>query len=134
MTAVSPTPNVEAAISTVLIDGGMRAYSSLPKRDPVYPLVIVSRAGGGSAVRERLDAARIQIEGWGDDKSAALAAVTQGRVLIYAAEGTRVDEFDCFITGVEDEVLNQWLPDPPTGKPRYISTLRVFSHEAVGGS
>lgn len=131
-------PNVEAAVNAVLAAAGLRAYSSSPKRSPVFPHVVTMRLGGTPAERHALDAPRIQVEVWGDrdtSKSAVLDYATAAWLALQEAEGTTVelagDEDPVFIAAVNPEIGLQWLPDPPTGRPRYIFSLRVYARRSV---
>lgn len=137
MTEILETPNIEAALNLLLVDAGIEAHSSLPK-EPTYPLIVTERLGGVPPVPQALDAARVQLMAWGNNKTDALATVKSARTEIYRAEGQTLEipgeEGECFVTGVEDESVNLWLPDPRTGRARYMTTLRVYSKSVVGGS
>jgi hypothetical protein len=126
-------PNVEAAVNIGLQAAGLRAYSSSPKKGAVYPHVVSMRLGGPPAEKHALDAPRIQLEVWGDNDS------TKSEVLDYARDAWRElleleeeiielsDGERVHITEVAPEIGLQWLPDPPTARPRYIASLRVYA-------
>lgn len=120
-------PDVEAAASQILRDAGHRAYSSIPN-GPTYPLLVVTRIGGVPAERHKLDAARIQVDAWGNNKGEARDLADLARRLIHQAEGTFITDHDCQITGVEDELGLSFLPDPKTKRDRYVFTVRIYAH------
>ena len=127
----SPFPDSEAIASAQLRDQdvcGGRVYSSHPKKDPVYPLAVVRRLGGVPAVRRRLDAARIQVDVYGNNKSEARAAAEAARLALHRAEGTTFAEFEGHVTGVEDELGLTFLPDPDTARDRYTFSVALFAH------
>lgn len=122
-------PDIEAMAGKILRDAGVaagRVYSSVPS-NPTWPLVTFSRLGGIPAVERRLDRARIQIESWGTNKSEARLLAEAARKAIHSAEGTAVPSFAGFITGVEDELGLTFLPDPPTGRDRYIFAVAIYA-------
>lgn len=136
MTAYEVFPDIEAIVGYVIrsadIDGlDARVYSSIP-REPTYPLAIVKRIGGTPAERHHLDAGRIQVEVWGGSKSEIHDITQLARVAIHEAEGTTfaVDggaPVDAVVTGVEDDLGLQWIPDPTTGRDRYIFGVIVYA-------
>lgn len=127
-------PNIEAVAGTALTAAGMRAYSSIPGKDPVYPLIVSMRLGGVPAEKHALDGARLQVETWGDLSTSkgevfdycrrALRELLEleGEVIELEHAGERVQ-----VTDVTIETGPQWLPDPRTARPRYLFTLRVSS-------
>lgn len=136
MTRVLDLPNVEAAVNIGLQDAGLRAYSSLPNA-PTFPAIVSMRLGGAPAEKHALDAPRIQIEVWGHEKT-----TSKSELLNYARdawretlelEGETVELSDgeaVFISSVNPEIGLQWLPDPPTGRPRYIASFRVYAKQS----
>lgn len=125
-------PDAEAVVGTVLRSAGYRAYSSIPN-SPTYPLAVVQRVGGVPITRHRLDAAEIQIDVWAETKSAARLLAAQARKAIHEAEATTVavSSGDAFVTGVDDVMGAQWLPDPSNiPLNRYTFTVRVYLHAA----
>ena len=124
-----PFPNIEAMTGKVLINAGIcsgRVYSSLPNT-PTYPLITYSRLGGIPANERRLDRARIQIEAWGNNKSDAFASAEAALRAIHLAEGTAIPQFAGYITRVEDELGLLYLPDPPTGRDRYLFAVGIYA-------
>lgn len=137
MTEIRETPYIEAVVNAVLAEAEISAFSELPK-EPAYPLIVTERLGGVSPVPEAIDDARVQLTSWGASKSSAWSTVVAARKAIYSVQGTRVSwpsDDDptalCFIAGVRDESVGLWLPDQRTGKPRYLTTLRITSREVV---
>jgi hypothetical protein len=135
MTDFLVMPDLEAIASKTLRDAGWRAYSSVPS-NPEWPLMVISRAGGFIPVRRYLDAARIQIDVWGGakgdpaggtSKSVIQDMAQEARVELHRLEGTSVvDPVAAFITGVEDAMGLTWLPDPDTGRDRYIFAVLIY--------
>lgn len=122
-------PDIEAMVGKVLRDANVvsqRVYSSLPS-SPTYPLVTFARLGGIPADERKLDRARIQIEAWGNSKSEARAGAEAARKAVHLSEGTAVPQFAGFITRVEDELGLMFLPDPPTGRDRYLFAVAVYA-------
>lgn len=122
-------PDIEAMAGKVLRDAGVsggRVYSSIPN-NPTWPIVTYSRLGGIPPIERKLDRARIQIESWGNNRAEARDGAEAARKAIHQAEGTAVPSFAGFITGVEDELGLIFLPDPPTGRDRYIFAVAVYA-------
>ena len=130
--ALATLPNAEAAIGRVLIDAGLRAYSSIPAKSPVYPLAVVQRLGGvGSWPPASPDRARIQVDTWGDEQTKKNDVLDYARLAwraAHLAEGQTVEIGNgeaVFLAAVNDEMMVQWLRDPRTARPRYIFTLSI---------
>jgi hypothetical protein len=134
MTAYDVFPDAEAA-ARAMIRATLttaRVYSSIPK-NPEYPLVVLQRTGGTPVTRQRLDAADIQVDVWGKSKSEARLLAAQVRQALHAGANVTYDipSGDAFVTGVEDILGLQWLPDATnTQKDRYVFAVRVFLHAA----
>lgn len=133
-------PDLEAVVRKKIADAGYRAYSSIPN-SPQWPIAVVSRAGGYTAVRRYLDSARLQIDVWGGAKGDAtptpkstIQDMAQDiRVQVLRLEGTKVTSpVGAFITGVDDGPL-QWLPDEDTGRDRYLVQIEVFGRSLLPG-
>lgn len=131
MAEFTPFPDIEAVCSTALRDADVcdgRVYSSVPSR-PTYPLAVVERLGGTAPIRQRLDAARIQVSVWADSKSDARDAAELARQTLHATmEGSAYLTLNAFVTGVEDETGLTWLPDPATSRDRYLFSVLVYAH------
>lgn len=136
-------PDAEAVASGRLRDEDIpnllkRVYSSVPKKDPTYPLAVVQRLGGVPAERHRLDAARIQVDVWGalDTQKSTIRAVAEAaRRALHELEGGTVNEpVDAFVSGVADSTGLTWLPDPLTDRPRYTFSVVLYLHSAPAGS
>lgn len=134
-TAYSPFPDVEAVCSEWLRSSGIcskRVYSTIPTKNPVWPLVIVKRLGGIPVVRQRLDRARIQVDVWGGTKSEARAIADAARVALHELEGTTSSKWNSMITGVDLELGLTYQPDSDTGRDRYIFAVAVYAHDYQG--
>lgn len=131
MTAFTTMPDIEAICSAAIRNAAIvaaRVYSSIPK-DPTFPLIVVERIGGTPAIRQRLDAATVQVSVWGGTKSQAHDAAQAARVALLELEGTAVtDPVAAFVTAVDDAGGMIWLPDPLTGRDRYLFTVSVYAH------
>jgi hypothetical protein len=123
-------PNVEGLCGVVLrgtLSCGV--YSSIPKKDPDFPLITVKRIGGVPAVRERLDAANIQIDSWGTSKKDALDNARDARLALLGMAGqTYTTPIAGFVSDVRDSLGLTWQPDTETGRDRYIFSVYVYAH------
>lgn len=127
MAEYASMPDIEAIVGIVMRTAGVcggRVYSSVPN-DPEFPLAIVQRIGGTPAERHRWDRANIQIDIWGTNKSEARDEADSARLAIHGAEGTTEATMGGFISGVEDALGLQFLPDPTTHRDRYIFAVLV---------
>lgn len=118
--------------SIIRTDLSARVYSSIPKK-PTYPLLIVKRVGGTPVTRQRLDAADIQIDVYGNSKSEARLLAMQARQSLYEAEGTTitVSTGNAWVSGVTDVMGLTWMPDSANVPlNRYVFSVRVFLHAA----
>lgn len=112
---------------------GQRVFFGIPKeaKERTFPLVVVSRAGGGQAPGEApLDVAIIQVDCWGsiDErtgngiKATATALVNTVRAA-FEAVGT---DATAVLAGANVESV-LWLPDQDNDRPRYVLTAEVSS-------
>lgn len=133
MTVVSPMPDIESVCSTALREAGVcggRSYSSIPAT-PAWPLALVKRLGGTPIVWQRLDAARIQVEVYGNNKSEARDEADAARRALFALQGQVSSDGTAYVTGVRDELGLTWLSDPGHPKQdRYVFAVRCFAHAA----
>lgn len=122
-------PDAEAVVSQWLRDHVSptpRVYSSIPKA-PAYPLVTIARVGGTPAVRQYLDAARIDVNVWGTSKTDAHDLAAKCRAALMNLEGQTVTTpVSAFVSGVDDAVGLTWLPDAPTSRDRYVFSVIVY--------
>lgn len=127
-------PDLEAVASYTLRQAGFRCYSSIPN-NPEWPIIVVHRAGGTPAIRDYLDTAMIQCDVWGgakDDevpitKSAILDIAQQARAELFSLEGTSMDTpVPVFVSAVDDAIGLSWLPDPDTGRDRYLFSVWLY--------
>jgi len=126
-------PDVEAIVAAQLrgaeLAVGDRVYTEVPE-DPTYPLVTVSRVGGLPAIRRYLDAAEVQIDVWGTSKAEARDIADAARVACHDMEGNAfTDPVTAWVSAVEDATGLFWVPDPLTGRDRYLFGVRVYLHE-----
>lgn len=127
-------PDSEAIASKILRDAGIcsgRVYSSIPKKGVVWPLAVVKRVGGTPTDRRALDTPRIQVDIWGENKAQARDEAEAARVALHSAEGTTFTELAGRVTGVEDDLGLQFLPDPETARDRYFFAVRLSTRSAA---
>lgn len=106
---------------------GQRVTTRSPST-PIFPYVTLQRVGGTAAIRERLDAARIQVDAWGNTEGEASSVARTARAVLQRMEGYTTDLAVC--TYVVDDLGLSWLPDtertPPT--PRFVFGVIVYAH------
>lgn len=121
---------MEAAVIAVLLaDTGVAAVvgtrvTGKRPANPVDPSLVVHRAGG-PLVGDWMDQARIQVDAWGTNQGTAWAAVAAACDALFRYRGK--DEHGV-VTGVARTVGPQPLPDPVTGRDRYIVEFSVNAH------
>lgn len=123
-------PDIEAVCSKAIRAAGVaggRSYSSIPS-SPSYPLCVVRRIGGLPADKRALDSAHIQVDVWADDKATARREAAAARRAIHRLEGTADEQFEAFVTEVEDQLGLLSLEDPDTDKDRYVFAVLVHAH------
>jgi hypothetical protein len=129
MSAYPLFPDAEAVVAGWLrthVAGPPRVYSSVPAK-PTYPLVTVSRTGGTPAVRQYLDAPRVDVNVWGNSKSEAYDLAAACRQALMDMEGKSVtDPVAAFVSGVDDVVGITFLPDEVTARDRYVFSVTVY--------
>ena len=127
MIDVNLFPNSEALVGVVLRKAmTCGVYSAIPKKDPVFPLITIHRAGGVPVHKKRLDNPTLQIDAWGSNKTNAYTTAATARQQIFLMEGQMYD--DAFVTSVDDVMGLTWLPDPDTGRDRYLFSVRLILH------
>jgi hypothetical protein len=94
-----------------------------------FPCVTLSRTGGVSVARMRVDDAQIQVSGWGNDKREAFVVASAARAALHDMQNFHL-EGEGVVTGVVDLSGPFWFPDdsvtPPI--PRYVFDVRVITH------
>lgn len=105
-----------------------RVFFGVPKPDPVWPLVVVSRIGGGNGVGDApVDEPIIQIDCWGELYASGNGNRAQALALANAvrAELLDLDNDTVIVTGVRaaiEAVEMTFAPDPDNDRPRYVLT------------
>lgn len=109
-------------VTTVI---GQNVGTKLPG-DKALPYVLVQRVGGSEAVREHLDAPRVQVAAYAASQATAwqVAALVRGALLV----ADRAEHALGVVTGVVGVLGPIWLPDPPTNRPRYVLDVLVYVH------
>lgn len=138
MTLVQTQVDVEAAVGGIIRAANVtnlaqRVYSSIPSKNPSYPLATVKRIGGIPIIRERVDRARIQVDVWGDTKGNAFDVTADVRAVLFDAEGKTYSDSNVtlFIAAVEDDLGIAFLPDPNTARDRYVFGVAIICHGVV---
>lgn len=107
---------------------GTRVFWEIPNA-PTWPLLRVTRIGGTASVPRRLDAARLQLEAWASTKGAATTLARTAQAAMWEARGTHAG---AVISGVDDSLGLQWIPDdsssPP--RPRVLWSQILYLHPA----
>ena len=126
-----PGVDVEELVTNVLLDdagiialAGTRIYTDLPP-SPQFPLGIVRRVGGTTDFLGHLDSSRIQFEAWARDKGSARDLAAEMLATALAMSGT-FDEG--IVTNASPLIGLTYIPDQPTGIPRYVFDLTVAVH------
>jgi hypothetical protein len=127
-------PDIEALVGYWLRTqiGGSRVYSSIPN-NPTWPLVTVKRIGGIPRIETMLDSAHIQLDVWGNNKSEARDLADNMRRTLHAMQGQKFATAsgapdNGYVTAVTDSLGLTFLPDPTTGRDRYIVGVYVYAH------
>ena len=133
---ISVMPDDELAIiqylrsipQVVALIPGTRITTEMPP-NPVYPLLLIQRAGGMAAVWQSLDEPALQVDAVGGTKAQCKKLMLTVRAAILAIANDVVAE--AVLSSAYEEVGPQWLPDtvptPPT--PRYTARYRVLLHK-----
>jgi hypothetical protein len=133
-------PDLEAVASYTIrnasIPGLTGSYSSIPAKNPVFPLAVVKRVGGFPANRRRLDMARIQVDIWGGAPNDGAGAPTKStihdiaqlaRVALMRMAGQHfTTPVQAYVTDVRDSLGLAWAPDPVTNRDRYLFSVNVY--------
>lgn len=101
-----------------------RVWTDIPEK-PVYPFARIIRIGGSIDYIGHLDAARIQFEAFARDR---VTALDLAREMLGAMLPFRSATADGVVTGTAPLIGITYIPDSPTGYPRYLFDLQVFAH------
>lgn len=132
-------PDIEGAMRTWLRTQagvtalvGQRIFFEVPTKASTWPLITISRVGGGDDEGDTpLDLPTLSIDVYGDmngqghgDKAGATAVVNAVRSALRGIRGrtTLTDSVDAFGAEVAGVV---WSPDPDNGRPHYAITVGV---------
>jgi hypothetical protein len=132
----STFPDVETMVMHILrteINPEFGVHSSVPRNYTGGPMVLVARGGGVPAHRAALDAADIDFQVYGVNKTEARLLAQRCRLEVWKKMGTRVTHprgMTGWISGVADLDGIQYNPDP-TDPPRdrYTFGLTLFTKE-----
>jgi hypothetical protein len=86
--------------------------------------VVLTRAGGGTAARHRIDRARIDVEVVAPTKGQAQSAMATTRTILAAAPGF-VDPGVAVIVQTVEESGPAYIEDPVSDLPRYVAAWLV---------
>jgi hypothetical protein len=112
-------PDVTALVNS-------RVFFGVPRKDPIFPLITVSRIGGGEDRSEAdVDVAVYSVSCWGNSsKQEALDVANAVRKALRKIRGRTALAPGVIAFGATvDTVL--WRPDPADDRPRYIVTGQV---------
>lgn len=108
-----------------------RVFFGIPD-NPVWPLITVSRVGGGDDLSEApIDVALLQVDCWADgrNKAQAHAVASAVRDALAAIRGAvAVNGTTVLYGAVVESVL--FAPDPADARPRYAITAQVTARAA----
>lgn len=90
---------------------------------PTWPLVRIQRIGGIPLAPYR-DAARLQVECWGNSEPEATQVAREVYRALHQMPGVHPDGV---VNTVKDEAGFAAIPDQPTGRPRVIFDVRVVA-------
>ena len=85
---------------------------------------VLTRAGGGLPVRQRIDRARIDVEVVAPTKAGAVTAISAVRHMLAEAPGHRVPGV-AVVTDTQEESGPAYIEDPGSDQPRYVASWMV---------
>lgn len=96
---------------------------------PVYPVVLISRAGGSPVVWQAVDEPSLQVDVLGVDKASCSLLMRTVSAAILAIRNDVVAE--AVLSSASVEVGPSWLPDtiPVPPIPRYVARFSVLMHK-----
>ena len=109
---------------------GDRVFFGIPA-GITYPMIAISRVGGGPMRAGPLDAPRLSFAVWGNTKKDAADVV---KALVAVLHEMEMDRLDPSSVGEGAEGITVlWLPDPNDDRPRYIvdATVTVLALAAA---
>lgn len=127
-------PDIEKSIVDLLnnnqdiIDiAGANSVSTEIPAGATLPRVRISLSGGIPTVQGWLQAPRINIEAWGNNKEEAFDLINAISLTLMTYEnGTQVNEGT--ITGIRQDTGLAWSPDPDTKTARYLLGFTIYIH------
>lgn len=96
--------------------------------NPVYPYVLVLRAGG-SSVAPDIDDSALQVDVLGPTRGTSKRLALAVRAAILAIANDVVSE--AVLSSASEEIAPQWMPDtiPVPPQPRYTARYRIILHK-----
>lgn len=113
---------------------GERVFPELPQDQDEWPILLVERVGGLPAAERHLDAPEIELQAWADTKAEARTLAATAQAVLQELVGIQPPPAPSgppaigVVSGIEHVNGLQWVPDPETGRPRYVFEIRVFVH------
>lgn len=97
--------------------------------NPTYPMVLITRAGGGAHDRGSIDEPAIQTDVVGGDKRTCKRIAQRVRAAYLAIANDVVDE--AVLVSASEEIGLTWFPDaiPTPPIPRYTMRHRLLLHK-----
>lgn len=131
--AIRELPDLETLIVKVLQADAQLKQLGLKQvvgpespKNPQWPMIRIHRSGGIAVFAPWLDAGRFQVDIWGREDTVELRAIAS-RAYVVLQEMVGVHP-QGVVNGVEETLGRTYLPDPQTGRPRYVLELRVTAH------
>ncbi len=100
---------------------GSRVHTAVPT-EPTYPLVVVRRFGGFDADEGVLDAARIQLDCYGNTKGQAQTLAQTVRAALH-----QMSRSVAGVTGVAPGAGPTWSPQGDNNQPMYLIDATVYA-------
>lgn len=130
-------PDWEALASCILRNGlpaGTKVHSTMPKKDPVFPMLLVTRVPANPIEPHQIDLAQIQVLVLGTGKGLVRQLAADARVVLHRAEcqtyTVSLPEWPVggFLAGVRDTTGLTWAPDPVTNRDGYLFGVSMSGH------
>lgn len=120
-------PDAELIVTKIirespLLPAGVEVATSWQGYEAGESRVVVTRGGGGTATRHRVDSARIDLQTVAPSKAAAVDITQRVRVILTDAPGV-VD--DGVVVGTFELAGPAYIEDPLSSGPRYVSSWDV---------
>jgi hypothetical protein len=96
---------------------GTRVHFGIPA-NATFPLIVITRVGGGPDLYLPIDRARLSLSCWGQTKQSAARVAQLVASEIRELDNTAMGADAVGFAGSVASII--WLPDPTSGTPRYV--------------